>query len=243
MTWKAIITAAALTAPGIAAAQPVTYQDEAAFLTDLVAMGYTPLTEGFEGAAWDDYRTTNPFEPQAAPSVTSQGLTWSGNDWITTNTNWGRAGSWGVFTASITHGWPEWFLIEADQTLYAAGGWCNSNPDFGADIGIVIDGVVVADRNIGAGHQFIGVIVPGGFTSVQFIDLEAQAAIGADDFTFGVLDACRADFNGDDQVNTLDVLAFLNAFAGGDESADFNGDGVVNTLDVLGFLNAWVAGC
>jgi len=54
---------------------------------------------------------------------------------------------------------------------------------------------------------------------------------------------CRADFNGDGEVNTLDVLAFLNAWAAGDPSADFNGDGVINTLDVLAFLNAWAAGC
>ncbi|MBK7403154.1 MAG: hypothetical protein IPJ41_00630 [Phycisphaerales bacterium] len=57
------------------------------------------------------------------------------------------------------------------------------------------------------------------------------------------LDRCRGDFNGDGNVNTLDVLAFLNAWAVGDSSADFNGDGNVNTLDVLAFLNAWATGC
>ena len=55
--------------------------------------------------------------------------------------------------------------------------------------------------------------------------------------------SCAADFNGDGSVNTLDVLAFLNAWVGGDQSADFNGDGTINTLDVLAFLNAWAAGC
>ena len=54
---------------------------------------------------------------------------------------------------------------------------------------------------------------------------------------------CPADFNGDLSVNTLDVLAFLNAWTAGDPSADFNGDGTINTLDVLGFLNAWSSGC
>lgn len=56
-------------------------------------------------------------------------------------------------------------------------------------------------------------------------------------------DPCIGDFNGDGTVNTLDVLAFLNAWTAGDPSADINGDGNVNTLDVLAFLNAWVAGC
>ncbi|MBK7403554.1 MAG: hypothetical protein IPJ41_02685 [Phycisphaerales bacterium] len=55
--------------------------------------------------------------------------------------------------------------------------------------------------------------------------------------------ACDGDFNGDGAANTLDVLAFLNAWTTQDPRADFNGDGAVNTLDVLGFLNAWAAGC
>jgi hypothetical protein len=44
-------------------------------------------------------------------------------------------------------------------------------------------------------------------------------------------------------VNTLDVLAFLNAWSAHDSSGDFNGDGQFNTLDVLAFLNAWSTGC
>jgi hypothetical protein len=54
---------------------------------------------------------------------------------------------------------------------------------------------------------------------------------------------CVADFNGDGEVNTQDVLAFLNAWTAGDDSADINGDGEVNTQDVLAFLNLWTAGC
>ena len=54
---------------------------------------------------------------------------------------------------------------------------------------------------------------------------------------------CPADFNHDGQVNTIDVLAFLNAWAAHDPSGDFNGDGTINTLDVLAFLNAFAAGC
>ena len=54
---------------------------------------------------------------------------------------------------------------------------------------------------------------------------------------------CPADWNCDGEVNTLDVLGFLNSWVDGDERADLNGDGAVNTLDVLAFLNAWTAGC
>jgi hypothetical protein len=54
---------------------------------------------------------------------------------------------------------------------------------------------------------------------------------------------CAADWNGDGQADTRDVLAFLNDWSSGDPEADFNGDGQVNTQDVLAFLNAWTAGC
>jgi hypothetical protein len=54
---------------------------------------------------------------------------------------------------------------------------------------------------------------------------------------------CVADFNGDGSVNSLDVLAYLNAWSAGDSSADINGDGTVDTLDFLEFLNLWNAGC
>ncbi|MDQ7014240.1 MAG: GC-type dockerin domain-anchored protein [Planctomycetota bacterium] len=52
-----------------------------------------------------------------------------------------------------------------------------------------------------------------------------------------------ADFNGDGNINTLDVLEFLNAWAAGESAADVNLDGAVNTLDVLFFLNAFNSGC
>ena len=56
-------------------------------------------------------------------------------------------------------------------------------------------------------------------------------------------DPCPADFNNDGAVDTRDVLAFLNAWSAGDDSADINADGVIDTRDVLAFLNLWGAGC
>lgn len=71
-----------------------------------------------------------------------------------------------------------------------------------------------------------------------------EAAIDAIDIrSFDCRDSCPADFNGDGIVNTLDFLAFLNAYNAGDLAADFNGDGTVNTLDFLAFLNAFNTGC
>ncbi|HZW10347.1 MAG TPA: GC-type dockerin domain-anchored protein [Phycisphaerales bacterium] len=54
---------------------------------------------------------------------------------------------------------------------------------------------------------------------------------------------CAGDWTMDGAIDTRDVIAFLNEWAGGYHSADLNQDGVVNTLDVIEFLNAWNAGC
>ncbi len=54
---------------------------------------------------------------------------------------------------------------------------------------------------------------------------------------------CKADFNNDGTVNTLDFIAFLNAWTAMDAAADFNNDGTINTLDFIAFLNEWVDGC
>ncbi|QKK07948.1 MAG: hypothetical protein HND58_07000 [Planctomycetota bacterium] len=56
-------------------------------------------------------------------------------------------------------------------------------------------------------------------------------------------DFCPADFNRDGELDTRDVLDFLNAWTAGDPEADFNYDGDLDTRDVLAFLNAWTAGC
>ncbi len=54
---------------------------------------------------------------------------------------------------------------------------------------------------------------------------------------------CAADLNGDGEVNTQDVLLFLNLWVAEDGAADWDGNGVVDTRDVLAFLNEWAAGC
>jgi len=47
-----------------------------------------------------------------------------------------------------------------------------------------------------------------------------------------------ADFDGNGTINTLDFIAFLNAFNDpSNPCGDYNGNGVVNTLDFIDFLN------
>ncbi len=88
--------------------------------------------------------------------------------------------------------------------------------------------------------------------AVQFRFVAEDAGAGSvieaaiDEFRVSVYDcagSCPADFDGDDTVNTQDVLAFLNAWIAGEISADMDGDGEVNSRDVLVFLNLWATGC
>lgn len=69
---------------------------------------------------------------------------------------------------------------------------------------------------------------------------------GQEDFHIFALDRrarCPGDFDDDGERSTLDVLAFLGAWAAGDGAADANLDGLVDTRDVMEFLNAWAPGC
>lgn len=64
--------------------------------------------------------------------------------------------------------------------------------------------------------------------------------------------ACAADYNGDGLGDILDLLDFLDEFAGCEGQAgpcgsisnvDFNGDTIVDMLDFLDFLDAFSSGC
>jgi hypothetical protein len=100
----------------------------------------------------------------------------------------------------------------------------------------------------GQGHAVFDVTLPAAIPGGWYATATATREATRDTSEFGpcapiVGGGCVADFNGDGLANTLDVLAFLNAWGSGDPRGDFNGDGSINTLDVLAFLNAWSAGC
>ncbi|OAB63265.1 hypothetical protein AY599_20820 [Leptolyngbya valderiana BDU 20041] len=56
-------------------------------------------------------------------------------------------------------------------------------------------------------------------------------------------DACRADCDGNGELNIFDFLCFQNLFASGDLAADFDGDGRLTIFDFLEFQNAFDIGC
>ncbi len=74
-------------------------------------------------------------------------------------------------------------------------------------------------------------------------DSVTEAAIDAFRIYTYVCSECAADFNGDGEVNSMDVFEFLNAWNDGDSAADFDRNGEVDTQDMIGFLNAWNIGC
>lgn len=236
-----VVAAIALTigAPS-ARGDVVTFTTESAYLAELAARGYGVLVEGFGGPDWDQVRSDYPVM-NSAPSISSQGITWTGNDEISTNLNWGRTG-WGIFTV-LTGPWTVDALYgQSEGVLVGMGGWFDSNPDFGSDIAFIIDGEIVATRNTAAGHTFLGVISSCGFTSFDIVDLHKAAAWGADDFTFGIAAIVDCDGNGrDDACDVADGTATdCNGNAVLDECelaagtiADCDGNGVPDPCDVV----------
>lgn len=111
-----------------------------------------------------------------------------------------------------------------------------------ANLGLTPGDVLVTEAGA------VGLFAPGlvfGLASGDNMNaLDAVALVnGSAEETINSMVDCPADFNQDTFIDTLDVLAFLNAWVDGDGAADFNGDGQINTIDVLEFLNAWAGGC
>jgi hypothetical protein len=64
-------------------------------------------------------------------------------------------------------------------------------------------------------------------------------------------DRCDADFDGNGELDSRDVIRFLSVWAAergqdcfqGDCSSDQDENGIVDTRDFVLFLNAWAQGC
>ena len=177
-----------------AAAQVVGYTDEGQFLADAAALGLCVDVEGFEDdAVWGGART-----PSTAPSVAKLGLTWTPNNpnsGLTTGGGPARTGLWGFYElphGDFGNGTGDGWFVESGAPMFAAGGWLVSNTP-GAKLNIVVDGTGVVDfsgdNQVWSSHRFFGVIDPGGFTSVEFREIEGteedQKFMFADDFSFG----------------------------------------------------------
>jgi hypothetical protein len=81
--------------------------------------------------------------------------------------------------------------------------------------------------------------LPGGHRGV---DLAPEVWNHADHYFHGLI-SCPTDFNGDDNLNILDFVAFQQAFVAKDNLADINGDGSLSILDFVAFQVQFQNGC
>jgi len=157
-----LVTALLFLIAGSAQAAPTAYTDEASYLSALAATPYQTFQEGFENdAAWGVARS-----PNAADSVSSQGIVWTSNhpdavtvpSRITTGSGPALSGSWGAY--SSPHGDPDRELsatacdvtpspdpclqhdgllgTSTGGTLYGVGGWVSGT--FGGQVVFVLGG-------------------------------------------------------------------------------------------------------
>lgn len=159
------------------------FTNESAFLNTLVALGYAPYHEGFEDDnAWGSVRSLV-NDPNTAPSITNLGITWTANNVnseVTTGNGPVRTGEWGFYT--LPHGDPfnginDGWIGSAVETLYAVGGWIETNTP-PASLALILDGdegnpVDFPDDQLGTQHKFFGVIDTNGFTQFEFREIEA----------------------------------------------------------------------
>ena len=207
-------TATSILATSLRAA-PIWYTNETDFLNALVAQGYSAFHEGFEDdTAWGTVRSTIVGGSYTAPSINSQGVTWSSNNpnsGITTGPGPARTGNWGFFELphgdygnGVTDGW----LGLGDQSMVAIGGWIDGT--YGGRIHLILDGNELNPIDFGGGNavvgpsQFFGVIDSDGFSTFEWRETEGtigdQKLIFADDFYFafgGVLVDCNSNGIGD----------------------------------------------
>jgi hypothetical protein len=132
----------------------------------------------------------------------------------------------GVFTEA--GGQPANYIAKWDGST-----WTN----LGEDTSGIVSALLVFDDGLGDGDGpalFVGgsfIAQPGGDSYIA----RYQGCAGG---------ACPADWNGDGQINSTDISAFLTAWLAsindGTLDADFNADGAVNSTDISAFLTAWL---
>lgn len=197
-----------------AMAEPTAYIDETTFLTDLAALGFATIHEGFENdTVWGVTRS------QVVTEITSQGLTWTANNpnsGITTGEGPARTGLYGFY--SLPHGGytnhppgvtcftpgecgDGWKGRVADGVIYAIGGWIDTNTPpakIGLFIGEYPDNPVgfgetcvppesencFGNSTIGTASQFFGLIDTDGFKRFEYREMEGKLEIDGGDIKY-----------------------------------------------------------
>ncbi len=161
------------------------FTNEAAFKNALTQS----ISENFDGPDWDGVRTIG-TNIVATPSVTSQGITWTSGDRVSTSEGPSRNG-WAIF--SFEHTTPDKLIGTSTNPLFGVGGWFKVNTP-PAKIHLTLDNTTQVDFNdpiIDTQHTFLGVISTAGFTTFEFSEVEGTLGdmkfFFADDFTFATV--------------------------------------------------------
>jgi len=120
----------------------------------------------------------------------------------------------------------------ADHIQWSFGGVDNTSADERSDE--AEDGGVWVDQSEWISTRYDTVLIE--LIDQTFSELHSPA-------DYNSFHSCRADMNGDGQLNFFDVSAFLTAFAAMDPAADFNSSDNFNFFDVSEFLSMFAAGC
>ena len=185
---RLVLVLLACGAASAARAQVQVFTDEGAYLAALAAAGRGAFSEGFEGAPWEGVRSTIAGGTSTAPSVKSQGITWTASAGVTTNDLGPRSGTWRGY--DHPGGAPDRLGGTSAARLYGVGGWFTTNI-LPSSLRVFVGGVSPdnATLALSTGYQFLGVVDPAGFTAFELV---GDGAPGdekhwfADDFTFGV---------------------------------------------------------
>ncbi len=123
------------------------------------------------------------------------------------------------------------------------------------DVVANVSGGVQVLTHLGGRRFFVSPVLRTGETIANFtladVNLDGQTDIAVADTRVPSLQVllnrcappCRADFDGDGELNVFDYIRFHDAFWIGDPRADFDGDGQLTLFDFLAFQNAFDAGC
>jgi hypothetical protein len=172
--------------------------------------------------------------------VNGQFLGTTGSDWLynackSTDPHWGDASAASPSGTAVAPGtWASWGQFPSP--------WAQLNPGASVPVYMYSTASLFADLAGRGESVYVANML---FTDEAMSDAQVAALGGPNARGIVYLRPlpCRADYNGTNGVDLLDIFAFLTDWFAGNPRADFDGMNGVDLLDIFAFLQAWFAGC